>query len=257
MTAKDRDALNARNQTVVADHRPEQPDNAIAGAHRHDPLEYGDPPRVGHVLTQATKSTNWQSRLKTLMADEALSQADMAPVFGVSRAAVSHYLSGRTEPSIGQISAVAKHIGVSLDYLINGEAIEPTEAPLLSWEIIESYSDAQLFAPTKEFSYLRCPVRSCSNRTFAVKVQGDSMDANGGYRHGDVIFVDPEKPARHGHDVIVKLAEQRLVLRRLSVHEDGRKYYRAINRRLPMNVEGTDSVTRIYGVVIFSGCFRA
>lgn len=191
------------------------------------------------------------------MADEALSQADLAPVFGVSRAAVSHYLSGRTEPSIDQLSAVAKHIGVSLDYLIYGEATESTDAPLLSWNMIETYvNDGIIDAASSDVTYIRCAVRSCSEKTFAVKVQGDSMDANGGYRHGDVIFVDPDKLPRHGHDVIVKLGEHRLVLRRLSIHEDGTRYFRSLNLNLPMNLETPAEPARIYGVVIFSGSFR-
>jgi SOS-response transcriptional repressor LexA len=209
------------------------------------------------VSTQLTPRLAWQIRLKALMGDEALSQADLAPVFGVSRAAVSHYLSGRTEPSIEQISAVAKYIGVSLDYLIHGETIERSDVPLLMWDMIESYLavDAACAVP-ENVPYIRCAVRSCSSRSFAVKVQGDSMDASGGYRHGDVIYVDPDKPPAHGHDVIVKLAEQRLVLRRLSVHEDGTRYFRALNMNVPMNFEGPVELARIYGVVIFSGCFR-
>ncbi len=196
-------------------------------------------------------------RLKALMGDEALSQADLAPVFGVSRAAVSHYLSGRTEPSIDQISAVAKHMGVSLDYLIYGETVERSDVPLLKWDMIESHLDNESFevAPAN-MTYLRCAVRSCSSLTFAVKVQGDSMDSNGGYRHGDVIFVDPDKQPAHGHDVIVKLAKQRMVLRRLSINEDGTRYFRALNPNVPMNFEGPVDIARIYGVVIFSGCFR-
>lgn len=191
------------------------------------------------------------------MADEALSQADLAPIFGVSRASVSHYLSGRTEPSIDQISAVAKHIGVSLDYLIYGEQAERNDAPLLSWDMIEAYVNTGIIhALPTEMTYIRCAARHCSERTFAVKVQGDSMDSNGGYRHGDVVFVDPDKLPEHGHDVIVKLAEQRLVLRRLSIHEDGTRYIRALNSNVPLNVEGPVEGVRIYGVVIFSGCFR-
>lgn len=191
------------------------------------------------------------------MADEALSQADLARIFGVSRPSVSHYLSGRTEPSIGQISTVAKHIGVSLDYLIYGEAADRTDVPLLTWDMIEPYVNrGVLDAQTGDLNYLRCAVRSCSDRTFAVKVQGDSMDSNGGYRHGDVVFVDPDKTPRHGHDVIISPKGQRPVLRRLSIGEDGERSYRALNRRLPVHIARPDPAARIYGVVVFSGCFR-
>lgn len=209
------------------------------------------------MATPIRKSLPWQMRLKALMADEALSQSDLAPIFGVSRAAVSHYLSGRTEPSIDQISAVARHVGVSLDYLIHGETFDHTDAPLLSWSMVKSYvNDGLISGPESDVTYVRCAVRSCSRRTFALKVQGDSMDSTGGYRHADVIFVDPDRTSGHGNDVIVELARDRLLLRRLSIQEDGKRYVRALNRNLPMSVEGPIEAAHIYGVVVFSGCFR-
>ncbi|MDH3640210.1 MAG: LexA family transcriptional regulator [Gammaproteobacteria bacterium] len=199
----------------------------------------------------------WQARLKTLMASQGFSQTDLAPVFGVSRAAVSHYLSGRTDPTVPQIAAVAKHMGISLDYLLNGNAVRQRGVPLLYWSEIDSYaSNGERSGSTTDVNYVRCPVWSCSAQTFAVKVQGDSMESDGGYRHGDLIFVDPQENLIHGRDIIVKLPRQRLVLRRLSIHEDGCKYLRALNGGLPEHVIEFSVVKRVYGVVVFSGCFR-
>lgn len=83
------------------------------------------------------------------------------------------------------------------------------------------------------------------------------MDSNGGYRHGDVVFVDPDRTPGHGNDVIVELARGSLLLRRLSIQEDGKKYVRALNRNIPTTIEGPVEAERIYGVVVYSGCFRA
>lgn len=191
------------------------------------------------------------------MASEGFSQADLAPVFGVSRAAVSHYLSGRTEPTVPQIAAVAKYMGISLDYLLNGDAGRQRGVPLLRWREIESHlADKGPGISLNDGQYIRCPVWSCSVQTFAVKVQGDSMEAENGYRHGDLIFVDPQQTLSHGRDVIAKLTGERLVMRRLSVHEDGRKYLRTINTNLPASVVDFANVIDIYGVVVFSGRFR-
>lgn len=190
------------------------------------------------------------------MANEGFSQADLAPVFGVSRAAVSHYLSGRTEPTVPQIAAVAKHIGISLDYLLNGNVAGQRGVPLLYWSEIESYLSGEHGTRSRDGNYVRCPAWSCSAQTFAVRVQGDSMESAGGYRHGDLIFVDPEETLTHGCDIIVRLPGQRLVLRRLSIHEDGRKYLKALNPNLPANVVEFPEITRVYGVVVFSGRFR-
>ncbi len=78
-------------------------------------------------------SESWRYRLKILMIDAGFSQADLAPVFGVSRASVSHYMTGRSEPTIRQLAAVARYLRISLDYLINGDHRQNLVVPVLSW----------------------------------------------------------------------------------------------------------------------------
>lgn len=204
-----------------------------------------------------TTPNTWRDRLKELMIDRGFSQADLAPVFGVSRASVSHYLTGRNEPTIYQIADVARHFDVSLDFLVSGGMQDNLIVPKISWNQIQRY----LKGGNGESAFPRqhcvpCPVRHCSRRTFAVEVQGDVMMAQSGYEHGDLIFVDPDVKAAHGCDVIARLTDQRLLFRRLSVHEDGTMYLRSLNQDLSVDAISFKMVAEICAVTIFSGRFR-
>ena len=204
-----------------------------------------------------TASTTWRIRLKALMNDREVSQADLAPVFGVSRASVSHYLTGRSEPTIHQIADIATHFGVSLDYLVGGSIWDKIIVPKISWNQIQSYlknGSGENSFPLE--TWVPCPVQSCSKRTYALEVQGDSMIGHTGYEHGDLIFLDPDVDAIHGCDVIAMLTDHRLLFRRLSVHEDGTKYLRSLNQRLPLDIISFQMVAEICGVTIFSGRSR-
>lgn len=204
-----------------------------------------------------TTPNTWRNRLRELMINRGFSQADLAPVFGVSRASVSHYMTGRNEPTIYQIADVARHFDVSLDFLLSGGMRDNIIVPKISWNQIQRY----LKGGNGESAFSRqhcvpCPVQTCSQQTFAVEVQGDVMMTQSGYEHGDLIFLDPDVAAAHGCDVIARLTDQRLLFRRLSVHEDGTMYLRSLNQGLPVDVVSFDMVAEICAVTIFSGRFR-
>jgi len=54
------------------------------------------------------------------MLEKGVTQKDLAGVLGQStRAAVGHYFTGRSEPSISQLGIISKRLGVSLSYLVS------------------------------------------------------------------------------------------------------------------------------------------
>jgi len=69
----------------------------------------------------------WVRRAKQKMRERKVTQEDLATVLGKStRGAVGHYFTGRSEPTLDQLSAIAKHLGVSLTWLVseNGTEVE-------------------------------------------------------------------------------------------------------------------------------------
>jgi len=61
------------------------------------------------------------NNFKELRLSNEKSQKDMAKVFNVSQAAVSHWEAGRKIPEVPMLIAIAKHFGVSIDYLLGLE----------------------------------------------------------------------------------------------------------------------------------------
>lgn len=51
--------------------------------------------------------------------ENGMSQAKLAQILGISRAAIMAYESGRAEPRISVLNKMARHFGLSLEELIN------------------------------------------------------------------------------------------------------------------------------------------
>ena len=65
--------------------------------------------------------TDWIKRAKKLMTEQGVSQNDIMPVMGVkSSGGVSHYFTGRNEPTIKALNNLAKYLNVSPQYLLYG-----------------------------------------------------------------------------------------------------------------------------------------
>ncbi len=61
---------------------------------------------------------NFSNKIYKLRVKEKMSQEEFADLFSVSRQAVQKWESGASLPEISKLAEIAKHFGVSLDYLI-------------------------------------------------------------------------------------------------------------------------------------------
>tara|TARA_R110002012_G_scaffold312228_1_gene522430 strand:- start:19 stop:408 length:390 start_codon:yes stop_codon:yes gene_type:complete len=65
--------------------------------------------------------SKWIAQTKRRMKEKGLTQEDIAKAMGkTTRGAVSHYFSGRSEPSIKQIYKLADFLKVSVSWLVDG-----------------------------------------------------------------------------------------------------------------------------------------
>ncbi len=63
----------------------------------------------------------WVQRARRLMRDQKKTQDELIDIFDVkTTGAVSHYFTGRNEPSIDSLSKLAKFLNVSPQYLVYG-----------------------------------------------------------------------------------------------------------------------------------------
>jgi transcriptional regulator with XRE-family HTH domain len=75
-------------------------------------------------MNHSRKST-WNERARERMAELGITQTALAESLGVVRAAVSHYLSGRTEPPLSLFMLICRHLQVSSDWLLFGGTNSP------------------------------------------------------------------------------------------------------------------------------------
>ena len=127
-----------------------------------------------------------------------------------------------------------------------------SKVPLISWvragAFIESPNN---FSPGSAEEWLDCPVPH-SDRSYCLQVVGDSMDAEGGYRDGEIIFIDPDIEAMPGKDVVVRTPDGKMTFKRLKEDEAG-LYLLGLNGKRIIRIP--DGIV-FCGVVIFSGFKR-
>ncbi|MEJ1422244.1 MAG: XRE family transcriptional regulator [Candidatus Sedimenticola sp. (ex Thyasira tokunagai)] len=199
----------------------------------------------------------------------------------VSKAAVGLWESAnpltRTTPKYDNLQTIYRLTGFSMERLllvnIHGGVIEDTYStpdqsrgahantlpgpetkgliPLISWvnagnwaAVEDPYEvgDAEDWKP--------CPV-SHGHHTFALRVRGSSMEPE--YRHGDIIYVDPDRRHENGSHVIARLDDEQEATFKKLVIEGSAMYLEALNPSWPDKVIKINGNANIVGVVIFSG----
>lgn len=128
--------------------------------------------------------------------------------------------------------------------------------PLISWVQAGEWSEViDNFAPGDAEEWPPCPVRHSAS-TFALRVRGESMQNPLGrpsFCDGDLIFVDPERPAMHNSLVIVRLDDSKEATFKRLVIEGDQQYLRPLNPAWPEQVIRINGNATMCGVVIFKG----
>ncbi len=209
-----------------------------------------------------------QDRLLALRAENpAVTNTQLAKLAGVKPPSVSDWFSGRTSALKWESAkAIAQAYGVTDHWVTSGappkrqqDALEleglstGSGVPLISWVKAGCWADVSDPHQLGEADdWLPCPVRH-GPRTYCLRVRGDSMHNPSGrpsYADGDIIFVDPDRDAKPGDRVIVRLDDQQEATFKQLLIEDGRKLLKALNPEwAPRYIEINGNAT-IAGVVI-------
>ncbi len=211
---------------------------------------------------------NWNDLVKARMKEVGITQNALAEMMGVSQSAIAHWLSKNREPSIENVAAIMKCVGLThmtldsdgfIDYPNDDIAnitkldIQPSyqkSFPVLSsvqagqWhEAIEPYS-------IEEISEWHPTTERCSERCFWLTVQGDSMTSPTGisFPEGTMVLVDTEVDAENGKLVVAKLTDVNEATFKKFIVDSGQKYLKALNPAFPiLPINGN---CKIIGVVI-------
>ncbi|MDR0672748.1 MAG: hypothetical protein LBF93_03595 [Zoogloeaceae bacterium] len=128
--------------------------------------------------------------------------------------------------------------------------------PLISWVQAGEWMEiVDTFAPGQADDWLSCPVTHSSS-AFVLRVRGESMlnpNSKPSFHDGDLIFVDPERPAENGSLVVVRLDDAREATFKKLIIEGEHRYLRALNPIWPEPMIHITSNATICGVVFFKG----
>lgn len=200
-----------------------------------------------------------------------LSQEAFGNKIGVSKAAVSQWESGDIK-NLRPVNlfAMQRISGYSAEWIATGHGPkqlkgavgeggevtlpagpEVLAVPLISWvtagqwnEVVDNYRPGH----GEKSIYT---TRKVGSRAYALRVAGDSMENPNGrptYPQGSIIIVDPDREARQGSAVIVRLEDSKEATFKQLVIEGGKHFLKPLNPRYPiMQIEGNVSIC---GVVI-------
>lgn len=200
-------------------------------------------------------------RLKQAREEKRLTQPELADRAGVSQGTIGNVEAGlRKNPR--ELLAIAAALDVEPEWLKTGKgpkqrnSVEPGpdikgQVPLISWVQAGDWNGAHdPMQPGDAERWLDCPAGH-SERTYALRVRGDSMTAPHGnarsYPEGCIIFVDPmRKSPVNGARIIAKLDGADEVTFKVFKQEDGRVWLQPIN---PMHQPITDKF-KVLGTVI-------
>ena len=98
-------------------------------------------------------------RMKELRESRKISQQSMGFVCNVSQAMISKYELGQAEPDIKTLALIAKHFGVTIDYLIGiSDTKMPVDTATMSEdekEILHDYKQLDDICKVKASAYIK------------------------------------------------------------------------------------------------------
>ena len=76
----------------------------------------------------------WIARAKQRMKEMGITQEKLGDELGVTRMTISHYMTGRRQPSFEQIDLIAALLKMESAELLYGTSQDRTHIPIISWQ---------------------------------------------------------------------------------------------------------------------------
>ncbi len=204
---------------------------------------------IGQRLRQVRKKSNE-------------TQAKVAKVCGVSRAAVALWETGRTNPSLDNLVVVAKYLGVSVGWLL-GEPGSSTRKrtqvritrpiSLITSRRAKLWDQEKIRRSKGVVDVLHTDM-VIGSRAFALKIEDQSMAPE--LRPGDIVFIDPDTAPIPGDFVLAQLpAQKNAVIRKYRPKAASPTEYPDVEL-VPLNIDwpeillDVDNPGRVIGPVV-------
>lgn len=209
----------------------------------------------------------WQDLVKSRMKELDVTQEKLAEQLGKTQGAIGHWLNGRREPGVDDISNIMKVLGIDeISLYRDGFAKTlPTEGdnftyagsykkskafPLISWISAGEWNDAEEPLQVSEIDDWYESSSKIIGKGFWLRVEGDSMTAPMGVSvpEGTLVLFDTGKEPENGSLVIAKLTDSNEATFKKLILDGGKTYLKGLNPAWPLvEVNGN---CRIIGVAV-------
>lgn len=220
---------------------------------------------VNTLRNNLAMKKSWRDLAKARMKDISMTQERLAEAMGKTQGAIGHWLNGRRDPSIEEIAAMMKIIGLK-ELILNSDGtvndadssnvtnpkphINARKFPLISWVSAGQWCEAVEPYSLNEIDKWPETTSNADDRSFWLEVRGDSMTSPTGLSipEGMIILVDPSIEPSSGRLVVAKLDTDNEATFKRYVVDAGNKYLKPLNPSYSMiPINGN---CRIVGVVI-------
>lgn len=168
----------------------------------------------------------FSDRVRKLREQSGLTQQELADKLGLTNRAVGAWESGRSKPRLDKLDELARLLGTSTYYLLNGtEPADPDfEYPpgarpvvgrsgFVPMRVLGKTHAGESVEEIEDEGTVEVPgsVAQRHPSAFALRVEGDCMDRR--YPDGCVVLVDPDERPRNGCAVVAETSPGESVLR--------------------------------------------
>lgn len=196
-------------------------------------------------------------RLKMAREKKCVSQQKIADLFGIDRISVSNWERGKNPPTADKLAKLSEFLDISVDWLLGTEKdsnvasttirFKTKTVPLISWVQAGQWKEVNDIHPVGQSDEYISVTAKVGPNAIALKVRGDSMEPE--FPEGSIIIVDPDREAKNGSYVVVRLDEEMEATFKQMVVDGSRIYLKPINPRYPiLEINGKKATT--VGVVV-------
>lgn len=192
--------------------------------------------------------------IKAARTHKGWTQQQLGDAVGRTKANVGHWETGKHEPKLDLIEAIAKATGYTPPAFGSVESnVEPALELKKSRRVpitgsVKGGDDGYLVQDNGTDGWV--DYWTGDPRAYALRVRGDSMHPR--YRSGEYVVVTPSIEAQPGRDVVVQLKNGKCLLKELGWRRDDEVQLRSINNGYtPMTVmvDEIESICRVAGAV--------
>ncbi|EXU78783.1 hypothetical protein AX13_09850 [Comamonas aquatica DA1877] len=192
--------------------------------------------------------------IKAARTHKGWTQQQLGDAVGRTKANVGHWETGKHEPKLDQIQAIAKETGYPLPALGIAESnVEPALELKKSRMVpvtgnVKGGDDGYLVQSHVPDGFVE--YWTGDPKAFALRIKGDSMHPR--YRAGEFVVVTPSIEAQPGRDVVVRLFNGKCLLKQLNwVRQDEVQLLSINNGYGPMTIpmDEVECICRVAGSV--------